>query len=315
MKKSRFAREFSAALQTSGANLSDLAKTCSRPSARLSAGILESWATGRAVPLGHAWIRAVERIETELNLGEGSLTGLLDAKTANIRPTGASQLLAAPAGEVPRNSEGSSKAHFSNLDDGIVWSNEAIRKTMEEELVVSGGLRTVEHRVTLTARRTRTANATLHVSCHFDRNSLPDESNIGVHDVEGAEVTDVAVQQDESGITKIVTLTLPSAAPGTAQQVAYSHRFDSERPVDSAIDRVFAWPLLYYSCTIRFDDDVPENLRLTLEASEDLDATTPGIEFVRPLTVDGNTASFRLEDPYGMRARVVWDSAETSSQP
>lgn len=213
-------------------------------------------------------------------------------------------------GDAPRLFSPDAGMHFDNLDKTLTWSGEAIRKTMEEELTVSADLRHVTHRVVLCARRPRTRQATLHISSHFDLNTHPDEDDIGVYDIEGAEVTDVAVETVDDGTSKIVTLLLPPGAPGDMQQVAYTHRFDFVEPVEMVLDRIFAWQLLYYSCRIVFEGGVPDNPRLQIVACKNLLEVSDGVEFTRPLTPRDNSVEFRLDEPYGMQALVIWDPPE-----
>lgn len=213
-------------------------------------------------------------------------------------------------GDAPRLFNPDAGMHFDSLDKTLTWSGEAIRKTMEEELTVSADRRHVTHRVVLSARRPRTRMATLHISSHFDLNTHPAEGDIGVYDIEGAEVAHVAVETVDDGISKIVTLVLPPGAPGEIQQVSYSHRFDFVEPVEMVLDRIFAWQLLYYGCKIVFEGGVPDNPRLQIVACKSLLDVSDGVELTRPLTPCGDCVEFRLDEPFGMQAMVVWDSPE-----
>ena len=225
---------------------------------------------------------------------------------------GRSNPLTPEKGDAPRPFHPVAEMHFEGLDKEVAWSSEAIRKTMEEELTVSADFRSVTHRVVLSALRPRTRFATLHVSTHFDLSTHPAEDDIGITDIEGAEVADVAVQAVDDGISKTVTLVLPPGAPGDIQEVAYTHHFDFDAPVEMVLDRVFAWQLLYYGCTITFEAGVPKNPRLQVLACKALAGVSEGVELTRPLTPRGNSVEFRLDEPCGMQALVVWDRPEVT---
>lgn len=314
---SSFAIAFTTALENSGLPANAVAAELTERGYPVDTKTLSAWQRGNTLPLHKAWKPAITQLENILGLAESSLDKALHEDVYSSMGATTTPIPLTPTeGSHPTVTCTQARRHFRELDTSIVWDNEAYRKTMSETIVISEDFCRAESHITLVVQLPAVHKPVIHVSAHLDKNmvSAHDEDYIGVYDVEGATIGETVTKDLDDAVSKTTTLILPPGIPGQLCQISYKQLFVYSEPMTSACNRLFPWPLLYYTCEVTFEGEVPDNPRW--EVIIEMDDTDPHPEptLSCPLTPVGNTVSATLEKPCDMWAVVRWDNKGATAE-
>lgn len=305
---SSFAKVLATALGDSSLPVAAIAAELADRGYPVDAKTLSAWQRGNTLPLHKAWKPAIAELDNILGLPEGALDNALRDDLQSARNS-AAVIPFLPFNSVdPSTQSSQASRHFHELDKEISWDNEAVRKTMSEKIILSEDLCSAEYRISLVVQLPAVHKPTVHLSTHYLKDLMPAEGDIGVYDVEGATIGATIEKDLGDAISRTTTLELPPGIPGQMRQVSYAHHFVFPKPVTFTVDRVFSWPLLYYTCDVTFLGSVPDAPRWEVMRETQADLDSPEPLFSRPLMPVGNTLSVVLENPCNMWAVIRWDS-------
>lgn len=259
---SSFAELLSQSISATGMTLREVTDRLADEGFATTTATLSYWRNGRSVPFRKASKFVVTALETVLNLAPNTLTHALEMDLATAHKSMAS--LPVP---LPQNSDESTQNMFGELDALTDWEGEVIREVLEEEIIVSADFRHIERRITILARITGKSSPTLHVSNSWESPTELDSPNdIGVYNIEGANIGETIETFHEGTISKTTTLLLPDYVPvGELHRVYYEHRYRAtEAPFSIAGKRAFSWPLRFYTCRVIFLGELPSNIEWVL---------------------------------------------------
>lgn len=304
-----FAEALDAAIVQRQFTTRELAKRLHERGITIPSSKLANWRTGRSIPRLRNTQEAVTILEKVLGLSAGDLSIPLRADLLADHAA-ANGMAPRPSLTEPENTNRAIDWKFSSLDRSANWDGEVYREVMEEEITVSADFLRIYSKISLVVRYGSNPLPTLHVSAFWDTADWPDESDIGVYNIEGATVGTVREEIHDEGISRIATLHLPTNVPeGELRHVYYEQGYTSQKPLDIAVMRAFSWPIYLYTGRVIFEGDVPDNIQWILTR---MDKT--GVEKTirtRTLVPNGATVQtssenlenatgiFRWSPPYG----------------
>lgn len=271
------------------------------------AAALEAWRTGQSLPVHESWRPIISRCESLLNLPPNTLLESLDADIEALHATGGDNDIDASGVKPAQRTLSSSRKHFEELDQQLDWSNEAERKIIEEDFIVSADFRTITQKVAIVARQVGLNRSTLHISTHYDEDQDPNDPKIHTFsDLTGATVVDTILERADDSLSRTRKLLLPPGKLGDFHRVEYVQVTRTPNPVSATPGRIFAWPLFFYRCSIHFEGPVPAQLQWSVTHLGDGSSDEAETVLTRPLHAEGSTATASIEHPNALMCAVSW---------
>ena len=302
-----FATALSAAMDMRGISARRLGQELYRRGHTVPMGWIANWRNGRSLPRRASTQQAVREMERILRLREDDLLAPLRSDILGETALENGRIVA-PLRAQPENDDRDIIRKFSSIDQDINWDGEVYREAMEEEFHISGGFRSVQMQVSLVVRYGAKPDPTLHVSAFWDPENTPTEDDIGVYEIDGAEVGQTLTETFPYGTTKTTTLHLPSGSEGDLRQIRYEQGYRSQSPLEVAVLRAFAWPISVYTGRVYFDETVPPNIRWE-ESHVDASGTEKRVR-VRRLEPAGNFVQMSVENISNATGAFWWDLPE-----
>lgn len=302
-----FATALSAAMDMRGVSARRLGQELYRRGHTVPMGWIANWRNGRSLPRRASIQQAVREMEKILRLREDDL--LAPLRSDLLAETAAENgRILTPLNAQPENDDRDIIRKFSSMDQDIDWDGEVYREAMEEEFHVSKDFHSVQMKISLVVRYGANPNPTLHVSAFWDTENTPPEEDIGVYEIDGAEVGPTRTEVYPYGISKTTTLFLPSGSEGDLRQIRYDQGYYSQEPLEVAVLRAFSWPISVYTGRVAFEGQVPPNIRWE-QSHVDSSGTEKRVR-ERHLEPSGNFVQMSVENIANATGAFWWDLPE-----
>lgn len=301
-----FAAALDAAMKEHNVDVHDLSRELRRRGHVVSTHKISNWRRGQSLPRLAATQKTIEEIEKILGIDtslRAALRADLLAEQADAQTD--AQADADIATTEPHNRDYDVNKAFSATDDSIDWDGEVYREAMDEEIIMSADFRTVRMKVSLVVRYKSNSSPTLHVASFWHVGETPLENEIGLYEIEGAEIAQVHTETLPDGISTITELRLPTGTSGEIRRICYEQGYTSPTPLHASAARAFSWPIVY-SGRVIFEGEVPQNIRwvATQTHSNEVDRTVRALQ----LTPNENVVQHSMEAISNSSASFLWDA-------
>lgn len=303
----RFAVELSTAIAVSGLSLSQICAELARRGHSVTPAALSYWKTGRSLPRRASSRPIIRELENVLDVPHDSFTLAVSDDLRHTAETAARIGYPYAADTQPDRLDHEDTRRFDAIAAAIDWDSEVNRRVFEETMTVSADFRSITLDTISLVRIPNRPKPTYHVGCFWEPDQPITPESLGIHDLEGVRLT--GIEQVEATATQMARMEIPPsfAEPGSIHRIAYTHRFATGEPFDEAIQRLFLWPLRFYTCRLIFAGKVPSTIRwemTTIEADERSERRMTTIREVEPA---GSTVQVALENVASSLGLFTWE--------
>ena len=302
--KSLFAQEFQRALDSSRLGVQDVAEQLHRYGHSVSMKTFSNWLQGYFLPRHGEAFRLVETLEKTCGVRSGRLRdALLDDLMSgeSFVPEG---YKAAQGVRVPKRVGDEKPEKFLEISDSQTnWEEEIIREVIHDQVVLNSGRNHMSNRTTILGRIPNSAAAFLNILLAYEKDEMPEQDSV-IYDVQGGEIIEQNVGE-ENGLVNVSTRIklLNDAVPGALHRVSYTYDALATNTFAYVADRDFAFPLAFYSCSVTFEGEVPDNIEYVFSLSGEGEKKT---EIVTSLTPIENTVRVSYGNAFNGIGCVRW---------
>lgn len=301
----RFAVELSTAIVASGLSLTQIATELNNRGLSVTPAALSYWKTGRSLPRRVSSKPIIRELEDILALPERALAHAI-AEDLNVSEGAAAAEAFTSSHDEPSTLGHEDSRQFEHLAAQINWENEVHREVFEETLTVSADFRTFVLDTVCLVRIPQTPNPTFHVGCFWEPDNPLTPEGLGIHHLEGAVLTGVDRTTEHEAEMACLEVPPELARPGALHRIAYTHHIVTDKPQTQSIQRLFLWPLRFYTCRVVFEGQVPPAIRWQMITIENDERTKRLLTAITDVSPTGNAVQIALEHVASSLGKFVW---------
>lgn len=301
---------FSEALQTAieakGISLAKIVEELHARGHSCTAATLSYWQSGITSPRRGSSLAILSELDDILDVKAGTFTATLARDMVASKRTSA-RASASPSvrSDSPNLAIPSESAPSFRFDsENLSFEREVERVTLIERIFISPDRATVTEQTIALVRAHRSGGGTFHLGLHLDSGARFDNPDNGLDVVAGAVVAQTIVADNE---TQVLCLEIPpSTQPRALHQIMYVNHQASPKQFTQTTERLFPWPLEYYSCQIHFDGQAPEEVVWTRAKFIHNDGSDQRIVRSQKVPVHDGTVTVSIEDVGPGSTVVQW---------
>lgn len=305
-RHSLFTQELKVALERSRIHVQDVAQQLSNDGHAVPMKTFLYWLEGYFLPRHDDAFLLVKTLEKIFGIKDGSLRHALVADLSSGQSFVPEEYREAQGVAMPNKVGDDREKYLETSDSQTDWDEEIIREVVHDEIVVNAECNYIRHRTTIFGRVPSGSAAFLNFPIIFEEKEEKPEPEKIIYDIHGGKIVEQTMHEEGDILTVNTRLAL---CDGTVSGALYRISFTSDFRVlggfTRAVERFFSFPLAFYSCSITFEGDVPDDIEYVFflydeEKDEKKDMS------ITPLTAIGNTVRVLRGNVFNGTGYVRW---------
>lgn len=305
-RHSVFAGELQAALERSHMHAQDVVQQLSNYGHAIPMKTFLYWLDGYFLPRHDDAFALVETLERIFGMRDSSLRHALVADLSSGKSFVPEEYKVAQGVALP-NKVGDDREKYLEVSDSQTdWDEEIIREVVHDGIIINAERNYIRHRTTIFGRIPSASAAFLNFPIIYEEKEEKPETEKMLYGIYGGKIVEQTTHEEGDILTVNTRLALSSEAiSGALHQISFTSDFRTTNCFTRAVERFFSFPLAFYSCSVTFEGDVPDNIEYVFSISDEDNDTEENVS-IMPLIPIENTVRVSLGDVLGATGYVRW---------